>query len=210
MRKPRSGAATCSGAVTSSPLSWLTAAVRALTAERRAARSIRIASTGPSADFGHAAASPDSTARAAASASAGSDLVPSASPPLGAKHLDHRHIVCGEMTRQARAVAAGAFHTNALHAAQAAQPSPQLLMPARVAKNVAVPSSRPVESTAAAVCVSRWVSTPPTTARYSSGIIGLSFREHFQWIGLHRPERRTVHSRRLNRRSYQVTFLPTG
>ena len=54
--------------------------------------------------------------------------MPSASPPLGAKHLDHRHIVCGEMTRQARAVAAGAFHTDALHAAQAAQPSPQLLI----------------------------------------------------------------------------------
>ncbi len=38
VRRPRSGAAICSGAVTNSALSWLTAAVRALTAERRAAR----------------------------------------------------------------------------------------------------------------------------------------------------------------------------
>ena len=85
------------------------APVRALTAERRAARSIRIASTGPSADFGQPVASPESTARAAASASRGIGLVPAARPALRAQHLDHGHILRGEMTRQARAVAAGAL-----------------------------------------------------------------------------------------------------
>ena len=62
VRRPRSRPATCSADVTSSPLSWLAATVRALTAERRAAHSTRIASTGPSADFGQPVASPDSTA----------------------------------------------------------------------------------------------------------------------------------------------------
>ena len=128
VRRPRSGAATCSGAVTSSPLSWLTAAVRALTAERRAARSIRIASTAPSADFAPRCGLARQHRTRGCLGIGGIALVPSASPPLGAKHLDHRHIVCGEMTRQARAVAAGAFHADALHAAQAAQPSPQLLI----------------------------------------------------------------------------------
>ena len=57
------------GGVTIRPAIWLAAWVRDLTAERRATESILMASTGPSADFGTAAAWPLSAARAAASAS---------------------------------------------------------------------------------------------------------------------------------------------
>ena len=51
---------------------WLTAWVRALTAESLALLSIRIISTSPSPDLGVASATPASTARAAISASVGS------------------------------------------------------------------------------------------------------------------------------------------
>ena len=66
--------AACSGAEVIRPWSWLSAAVRALTAPRRATRSARIASTGPVRVFGVPAACPDRAARAAAIASIGSDL----------------------------------------------------------------------------------------------------------------------------------------
>src|SRR5215218_3642987 len=65
---------TDAGAVTSRPLSWLMAAVRALMAALRAARSARMASTMPSRRLAGAEAVPANTARAAASASIGSDL----------------------------------------------------------------------------------------------------------------------------------------
>jgi hypothetical protein len=69
-----SASRTGAGAVISSALSWLIAAVRALLAPRRAVRNTRIASMIPSRRLGAAVAVPASTARAAASASIGSDL----------------------------------------------------------------------------------------------------------------------------------------
>jgi hypothetical protein len=63
-----------SGAVTSRFWSWLAAPTLAFTAERRARRKVRIISTSPSASLGRPDAVPASTARAAASASMGSDL----------------------------------------------------------------------------------------------------------------------------------------
>ena len=74
VERPSSASRRLAGAVTSSPLSWLMAAVRALTAPLRAVRSARIDSTIPSRRLGAAVATPASTARAAASASIGSDL----------------------------------------------------------------------------------------------------------------------------------------
>jgi hypothetical protein len=62
------------GAVTSSARRALIACVRALSALPRARRSSRIISTSSSPAFGEPAASADKTARAAASASVGSDL----------------------------------------------------------------------------------------------------------------------------------------
>jgi hypothetical protein len=67
---PRSG----SGALTTKQPSWLPAAVRAFIAPRRATRSARIASTRPSRPLGIPVAVPANAARAAASASRGSDL----------------------------------------------------------------------------------------------------------------------------------------
>jgi hypothetical protein len=74
VERPSSASRRLAGAVTSSPLSWLMAAVRALTAPLRAVRSARIDSTIPSRRLGAAVAVPASTARAAASASIGPDL----------------------------------------------------------------------------------------------------------------------------------------
>jgi hypothetical protein len=74
VERPSSASRSDAGAVTSRPLSWLIAAVRALMAPLRAARSARIDSTMPSRRLAGAVAVPASTARAAASASIGSDL----------------------------------------------------------------------------------------------------------------------------------------
>src|SRR5215216_2799224 len=62
------------GAVTRKPWSWLAASVLAFIAERRAARKARIISTQPSPLLGRPDVSPANTARAALSASKGSDL----------------------------------------------------------------------------------------------------------------------------------------
>jgi hypothetical protein len=74
VESPRKRRRSCSGAVTRKPCSWLAACVLALTAERRAARRVLIISTVPSALLGTPEASPAKTARAAASASEGSDF----------------------------------------------------------------------------------------------------------------------------------------
>jgi hypothetical protein len=65
VERSSSASRTGAGAVTSSALSWLMAAVRALLAPRRAVRNTRIASTIPSRRLGAAVAVPASTARAA-------------------------------------------------------------------------------------------------------------------------------------------------
>jgi hypothetical protein len=65
-----------SGAVTIIDRSVFVAAVFALSAPILATRSARMASMGPVAIFGALVASPESTARVAASASTGSDLPP--------------------------------------------------------------------------------------------------------------------------------------
>src|SRR5215216_687516 len=64
----------CSGAVRRKPWSWLAACVLAVMAERRAARRALIISTRPSPLLGTPDVSPANTARAARSASEGSDL----------------------------------------------------------------------------------------------------------------------------------------
>jgi hypothetical protein len=74
VERARSSSRSSGGAVTSSERSALIACVRALIAVDRATRSTRIISTRSSPAFGAPAASADKTARAAASASVGSDL----------------------------------------------------------------------------------------------------------------------------------------
>src|SRR5215211_3217513 len=74
VESPRKRWRSCSGAVTRKPCSWLAACVLALIAERRAARRVLIISTRPSPLLGTPDASPAKTARAARSASEGSDF----------------------------------------------------------------------------------------------------------------------------------------
>ena len=62
------------GALTSKPRNGLIACVLALMALRLATESVRIASAAPDCDLGTAVAVPDQTARAALSASVGSDF----------------------------------------------------------------------------------------------------------------------------------------
>src|ERR671921_93437 len=75
VESPRKRWRSSSGAVTRKPWSWLAACVLALTAEWWAARRALIISTMPSALLGTPEASPAKTARAARSASEGSDLL---------------------------------------------------------------------------------------------------------------------------------------
>ena len=152
----------------------------------------------------------ESTARAAASASAGSDLCPRRARRFGRSiRLDHGHILRAR-SRQARAVAAGALHPDTLHTAEAAQPSQQLLVARsrrRERRCVQQPPRR-VDGRSrvrVAVGVHPAYDDPLFIWHNRSALLGT-----LQWTGHHRPERRTVHSRRLNRSSYQVTFLPTG
>ena len=136
--------------------------------------------------------------------------MPTARPALRAQHLDHGHILRGEMARQTRAVAAGALHPDTLHTAEAAQPSQQLLVARsrrRERRCVQQPPRR-VDGRCrvrVAVGVHPAYDDPLLIWHNRSALLGT-----LQWTGHHRPERRTEHSRRLNRGSYQVTFLPTG
>jgi hypothetical protein len=71
---PASDSRSAGSVVASTALSWLIAWVRALSADVLASLNIRIISTGPSPVFATAVARPDSTARAADSASTASVL----------------------------------------------------------------------------------------------------------------------------------------
>ena len=144
---PRSRSLRCSGAVTATALIWLAATVRALTAERRASDSVRIASTHPSADLGTAVASPLSAARAAVSASTVS-VLRAAAPRLAVRavHLHHLDAGRGEVPGEARTVPVPSTPTRPT--------APQDSQPASWSRGnrprTPVPSSRPAASTAAA------------------------------------------------------------
>ena len=117
----------CSPAVTIRPAVWLAAWVRDLTAERRATESILIASTGPSADFGTAAAWPLSAARAAASASTASVLPRRRRVwRFGRLALDRVDVGGCEMAGEAGAVRAGALNADARDTAVRAEPAQQI------------------------------------------------------------------------------------
>jgi len=71
--------------------------------------------------------------------------------------------------REPGAVAAGAFHADSVHAPQRARPGKQRSVAGRGGGTVRVPSSRPAWSSAAATCVSAWVSTPRVTSAAGPG-----------------------------------------
>ena len=88
-------------------------AIRSAVAERQATCSTRIASTSPSRLFGRPNAWPDSAARAAATASTGSDLPFAASDlPVRSIDLDDADPGSGQMPAQPGAVGPGAFHAD--------------------------------------------------------------------------------------------------
>jgi len=103
--------------------------VRSLRALRLATISVRIASTAPSRPFGTPAARPDCAARAALTASSGSDS-PLPVPvlpvlPVRAVYLHDPHARRGQVPGQARAVAAGALNTDHGEVPEPGQPLQQ-------------------------------------------------------------------------------------
>jgi hypothetical protein len=100
--------------------------IRSACALRLPVISARIASTEPSRPFGAPIALPDCAARAALTASRGSDLPPAAVLPVGAIHLDDPDAGCRHLAGQASAVAAGPLDPGQAHGPEPAQPLQQL------------------------------------------------------------------------------------
>src|SRR5258708_39937292 len=99
-----------SGPVTIRDRAWLIAWVRSLRALRLATISARIASTAPSRPFGAPRARPDCAARAALTASSGSDLPAAAAVlPVRPVHLDDPDTSGCHVPGEAGAVAARAL-----------------------------------------------------------------------------------------------------
>lgn len=104
---------------------WLSAWVRALRAEDRATRSTRIASTFPSRDLASPRASPDCAARAADTASWGSDLPPAATLTVRSVDLHDHDSFAVQVPGEPGAVAAGALDAHQLDLTERSQPSQQ-------------------------------------------------------------------------------------
>jgi hypothetical protein len=167
--------------------------IRVARAERLATTNALIASTLPSLDLPAPCARPDRAARAASMASAGSDL------PV--RRRDWR---LGRSTsstampelRSERAKVAPyelvpSMPTRATAPKLSSQPS-NWPCPVRVAGNSATPSSPPIGSRAAATFMSKWVSTPPVTARAGSTIVIAIPSSHLSkgWHAQHQGVRR--------------------
>ena len=114
-----------SGAVTINDFIWVCAWARAATALRRATRSARSASTAPARSFGMPVARPAWAARAAASASTGSDLPCRRrvlrSGPVDLDQLDPGH---PQMQRQPGPVGAGALDPDLVQPRRASAATP--------------------------------------------------------------------------------------
>ena len=125
--EPRSWCLTCSGAVTTRAWIWLAAWVRALTPERRATRSILDSFHRSIPSFGSGGGRSAKSSSGSGFGVYGVGLAPKAAQlAVRTVHLYHLDTCCGQMTGQAGAVTAGAFHTDLNHLAPGAKPSPQL------------------------------------------------------------------------------------
>ena len=115
-----------SGPVRIRALAWLMVWVRSERALRLATISARIASTAPSRPFGAPRARPDCAARAALTASSGSDLpCRRRSWRSDAVHLHDPDAGRGDVAGQAGAVAAGALDADQADGPEPAQPAQQ-------------------------------------------------------------------------------------
>ena len=121
-----------SGPVRISERAWLMAWVRSLRALRLATISARIASTAPSRPLGAPAARPDCAARAALTASSGSDLPLRRRSCRSARSTSTTRIAGrGQVPGQARAVAAGALDADQGDVPEPGQPAQQAGVPGR-------------------------------------------------------------------------------
>ncbi len=199
-RSGRAAGRAASGAVTIRVLIWRWVSARWSTALRRATRRLRRASTRPSRCLGMPVATPARAALAAASASIGSDLpCEPAGLAVGPVDLDHRDARRSQVAGQAGAVGAGALDPDQYARAEPAHPGQQGAVAGRGGGELLrCPARRPVGSIAAAVWVSRWVSTPPMTstrlASRGSGVVvrvchrgGLSVLSSVGRAGRHAP-----------------------
>ena len=128
------------GAVTMRSPSWRRAVARALTALRRARRSWRIASTAPSMSFGMAVASPESTLRAAASASTAS-VLPRRCRTWACGWLTSttRTPACSEIAGQGGPIAPGRLHAHGRDRCPTAQPRQELPIARRGRRECSLP-----------------------------------------------------------------------
>ncbi len=159
--RSRSSARSSSGAVDTRLRIWFMAWLRALRAEDRATRSTRMASTLPFLVLASPLASPDCAARAAATASSGSDFSP---PPaalaVGPVDFDHGDALVVEEAGQPGAVGTGALDTHQLDHAERAEPPPGTAIAGEGGVEGLDPEERARSSRAATTWTSRWVSTP--------------------------------------------------
>ena len=86
--------------------------------------------------------------------------------------LDHHQALAAQMTRQAGAIRAGAFHPDPIDRTER-RPANRATRrnPAGVVANDSTPNTPPFASTAAATCTSACVSTPPVTGRVVSTMV---------------------------------------
>ena len=129
---PANRARRSSGPVTIRDLAWPLVWVRSERALRPSAISARIASTAPSRPLGAPRARPDWAARAALTASSGSDLPgPAAVLAVRTARLHDPDASRGDTTGQARAVTAGPFDPGQAGGPEPAQPSEQVSVAGR-------------------------------------------------------------------------------
>ena len=174
---------------------------------RLATISARIASTAPSRPFGAPRARPDCAARAALTASSGSDLPWRRRSCRSARSTSTtRTPGRGEVPGQAGAVAAGALDADQAHGPEPAQPAQQAGVPGRAWRGTpATPSSPPTGSSAAATCTSAWVSTPPVMA---ACLLRWSLPSLSQVEGWHAPAGRRIREPRPLAQAGQIRPAP--
>jgi hypothetical protein len=138
--------------------------VRALTADAFVSLSTLAICTGPSPALAWARACPLNTARAAFSASSGSDLPPTAICPVHPIHVKHVHALGQQIAGQGRPVGAAPSTPARLTAPDFLAHFSRSRYPAAMAGNSPVASTIPITESTAATWASLCVSTPNTTS----------------------------------------------
>lgn len=167
---PRNRSRSSSGAVKPRWRIWLSDLILVDRADRFATTRARMASTLPSRVLPAPWALPDSAARAASTASAGSDL------PVRRRDWRFGRSTSTTATPAARSDRARLAPYEPVPSTPTWAMSPKdrshtrsLSLPAPDVSKLSTPNRPPMPSNAAATCTSRWVSTPPVTAHTDTG-----------------------------------------